>query len=141
VHREGVPQVVEPRLEKGAILAMYARRAADDPEVAVSDLWIEGQTVYGHKELTRQKTSRLPWSLLNVVPQRSNQLGADRNETTLVELGFVYYEQTLSEIHVIDIESQRFIYTQSRTIEEQDERTEGGPPEATVASAQNRGCR
>ena len=127
MHGEGVPQIMETRLEVSAVAALQADAIANDPEVAFRGVSRDGPSPTVEEEGRRLVFAESPGehdAMFSIECQCRGELRPDRQEPGLEEFRVPHDEAVRWEVHIIGRQRQRLGQPQAGAVQQQDERAE-----------------
>ena len=124
--REGVPQVVQPRLVASTVRSAYPRMFPEPLECVVHRLHVNRGPTSAEEEAARRA---VPWmrcrSPAGVVGQHACQIVDRWDQAGLEELGIADGEQGVRQIDVRDGQGQRLTDAQPGPVQQQQDRPQG----------------
>jgi hypothetical protein len=115
MHREGMTQVVQTRLETPGVKPPDASLVTDAPEAALRGTLLQpGTRRRGEEGSFQRRALRISRGVLS---QRAPQLRAKGDQPCLAALGLANAEHGMVHVHVYSVEINRLAEAHSSTIE------------------------
>ena len=125
--REGVPQVVQPRLVATAVGAPHAGMFPEPLEGILQRPAVNRRPASADEEVALGAGRRMRISPpAGVIAQHLRQVRADGNQSGLEELGIADGEQGVRQVHVCRPPGQRLPAPQPGPVQQQQDRSQGG---------------